>query len=224
MQDVENQIFKNYWLRKRLLDGEVPHFTVTKWYRSEKLCEIEQIYFDKIKNCKSVLDVGAGDLRLKKKIESAGYRGEYQSQDISSEYSHTYRLLAEINRKYEAILCLDVIEHLSLHDGLTLIQKMKSLLTENGVLIVQTPNARCVRNPMASDMTHLHCYNLPDLWAYFTAEGFQATGFRVVFSEKYLGLRTLKTMFARYFITRIIGSDYADNIAIIGHLNNSQIG
>ncbi len=181
METSENQVFKNYWLRKRQLESSIPHFPVVKWYRSEDLCDIEKIYFETIKNCPSILDVGAGDLRLKIKLESAGFTGEYHTQDISSEYSHTYTQLSEIDRKYNAILCLDVIEHMPLQEGLAMIRKMKSLLTSKGVLILQTPNARCVRNPMAWDMTHIHCYNLPDLWAYLTAEGFQATGYRVVF-------------------------------------------
>lgn len=220
MQNVENQIFKNYWSRKRFLEGKIPSFPVIKWYRTDSLCDIEQLYFTQVNKCRSILDVGAGDLRIKKKFELAGFGGEYHSQDVSEEHPHTYRTLSEVDRKYDAILCLDVIEHLSLSDGLALIQKMKTLLEKNGLLILQTPNARCVRNPMGWDMTHLHCYNLPDLWAYLTAEGFQTAGYRVVFSES-IERKKFRTLLARYIITRVLGNDYADNIALIGQLKDN---
>ncbi len=218
MTSIEDQIFKNYWSRKRLLEGKIPFFPVKRWLLLENLCEIEQIYFESIKNCKSLLDVGAGDLRLMKKFVRAGYRGEYHTQDISAEHPHTYQHLSDVDRKFDAIICMDVIEHMSLHRGLEMIQKMVSLLGANGILILQTPNARCVRNPMGGDMTHLHCYNLPDLWAYLRCEGFQAQGFRIVLSRDEGLIQKLHTFVARFIITKMIGCDYADNIAVIGKL------
>ncbi len=216
MTSIEDQIFKNYWSRKRLLEGKIPLFPLKKWFPLIELCEIEVIYFEAIKSCKSLLDVGAGDLRLMKKFVRAGYKGEYHTQDISTEHPYTYQLLSEVDRKYEAIICMDVLEHMSLHQGLEMIQKMASLLSENGTLILQTPNARCIRNPMGGDMTHLHCYNLSDLWAYLSCEGFQTRGFRIVLSRRESLIQKLQTFVARIIITKMMGCDYADNIAVIG--------
>ncbi len=216
--------YQNYWERKRLLTSEVPSFPVKRWwgpngFGKDGLCEIEKIYFDGIKNSKSLLDVGAGDLRVKKKFQAAGYEGEYHTMDWGGEYPHTYRDLAEIKQIYNAILCFDVIEHMTLGDGLGFLEQMLGFLAPGGILVLQTPNSRCVRFPLAWDMTHVHCYNLPDLWAYFKSQKdrvAQVDGYRVVFSSESISpLGWLRNMISRFFITRVVGCDYADNIALM---------
>jgi len=111
---------------------------------------------------------------------------------------------------------LDVIEHLLLPDGLALVHKLINLLEIGGFLVLQTPNARCVRNPLISDMTHLHCYNLADLWAYLTALDMKVDGYRVVFGNKSQSwLQRFADILPKYIITRILGLDYADNIMML---------
>lgn len=158
---MNSDVYQSYWLRKRILTQSAPYFPVRRWWPSDELCEIEQIYFQYIKNAKRLLDFGAGDLRIMKKFQHAGFRGEYHTLDISEEYSYTYRQLSEIDGSYDAILCLDVIEYLSLEDGINLLTHLCKHLNIDGIIIVQIPNARCVRNPLGWDMTHIHLYNLP---------------------------------------------------------------
>jgi archaeosine-15-forming tRNA-guanine transglycosylase len=67
-------------------------------------------------------------------------------------------------------------------------------------------------------MTHLHCYELPDLWAYLTSMDLQVEGYRVVFDAEHKPLikRGLELL-GKYMITHILGLDYADNIVVIAH-------
>lgn len=213
---MSDPAYRNYWERKRLRAGPLPHFARRWWWDSEGLCDIERVYFSAIEHAATVLDVGAGDLRVRDKLVAAGYAGTYHTQDIGGEFRHTYADLAEVDRAYDAILCLDVIEHLILSDGLSMLERLVALLAPGGTLVVQTPNARCVRQPLSWDMTHLHCYNLEDLWAWFTARGLQATGYRVVFvpARRPLWWRVRHTASA-FVITRLLGADYADNIALV---------
>jgi Methyltransferase domain len=208
--------YKHYWKRKQLLAGELPDFPVRRWWREAGLSEIERIYFETISDAPSLLDVGAGSLKAMGKLRDAGYRGEYHTQDIGSEYSYDYESLDEIQRTYGAILCFDVLEHLPLHDGLAMIKRLVDLLDLGGVLIIQTPNARCVRHPLAWDMTHLHCYNVVDLWAHLTTLGLEAGGYRIVFGRAPRSpIGKLRFAMGAYFVTRWLGCDYADNIAVI---------
>ena len=209
--------YKDYWQRKKLLSaGSVPHFPVRRWWRSDTLCEIERVYYDALRPAARLLDVGAGDLRVKQKFEAAGFQGEYHTQDIGTEFQHTYTDLAQVTSPYDAILCLDVIEHLPLEPGLGLVVRLTELLTPGGVLIVQTPNARCVRHPLSWDMTHLHVYNLPDLWAFCRTLGLEAEGFRVVFTNgPGSGLLAKATGLVGRTLTRLLGCDYTDNIALL---------
>lgn len=213
-----NLVYLNYWQRKELLQSGVPKFPILRWWPSPELCEVEQVIFSQIKNRDTVLDVGAGNLRIKEKFYHAGYSGEYHTQDIGEEFQYNYATIDEIKNQYSAILCLDVIEHLDLVDGLSLIHKLTELLSPGGVMILQTPNGRCIRSPLASDMTHLHCYNISDLWSYLTCMGLRTEGYRVVWEEKNKNfVQQLLDLLGKYIITRLIGLDYADNIILIAH-------
>ena len=217
-----NLVYLNYWKRKDLLKLGTPKFPLLKWWTSSDLSEVENMIFDKIKDREAILDVGAGDLTMRHKLKKAGYSGKYHTQDIGEEFQYDYTNLDEVSHQYSAILCLDVIEHLELSEGLALIHKLVDLLAPDGMLILQTPNGRCVRSPLISDMTHLHCYNLPDLWAYLTSMELITEGYRVVFEEKYTTWKQkILTLGSRYIVTRILGLDYADNIVVIASKSNT---
>ncbi len=214
--NISNIAYERYWERKQALAASPQHFALKRWWRSKDLSEIESCYFEAIKNRSSVLDVGAGDLRVRDKLVRAGFHGLYHTMDIGAEYEHTYHTLDDVSRTYSAIICLDVIEHMTLSEGLGMLSRFVELLDKDGVIIVQTPNGKCIRNPMGWDMTHLHIYNLPDLWAHFKSYGFDVTGHRVWFTDQYpSSISRFKMLLNRLVVTRIIGSDYADNIAII---------
>jgi hypothetical protein len=209
--------YGKYWERKRLLAGGVPSFPVLRWWETDELSEVERVCFDAVKDAKSLLDVGAGDLHIKRKFEAAGFGAEYHTQDIGPEYPHTYRDLTQVTRQYDAILCLDVIEHLQLDRGLELLDRLVELLAPGGVLVVQTPNGRCIRSPFGWDMTHLHIYNLDDLWAYITAAGLETKGYRVVFGPaRRSPLQWLRFALGAITASRLLGADYADNVVVIG--------
>ena len=203
-------------MRKKLLRQGTPRFPVRRWWETDDLCEIEQIYFDAIRASSSVLDVGAGDLRIMNKVQRAGYGGEYHTQDVGTEGTYTYRDLDEIRRRYGAILCLDVVEHLTLREGLTLIRKMISLLEGGGVLVIQTPNASYIPDPRSWDMTHMQTYNPGDLWAFLTCEGLETTAYRVVLRDRNPGpIDSARLAVTAYVKSRVLGCDYANNIAVI---------
>jgi len=200
-----------------MLRQGAPPVPVLRWWDTEDLCEAERVYFDAIRTSPSVLDVGAGDLRIMKKFTRAGYRGEYHTQDVGAEAAYTFRDLDEAPGRYGAILCLDVIEHLPLGEGLALIKKMVSLLEKGGALVLQTPNAAYIPDPRSWDMTHLHTYNVGDLWAYLKCEGLETEIYRVALVP---GPSPGPIVSARLAITayvkrKILGCDHANNIAAI---------
>ena len=212
---MSNIVYDDYWKRKDLRRG-MPAFSVVSGWETDGLCDSDHVMLDAIRPAKSLLDVGAGDLRVMKKFRAAGYAGEYHTQDIGGEYAHTYTDLAAVDRTYDAILCLDVIEHLPLAEGLTMLDRLCSLLAAGGVLVVQTPNAKCMRDPMSWDMTHLHVFNLGDLWAFVAARGLTAAGHRVWFTdEKPHWKERVVARVRKYLVTRFLLMDYAENIILV---------
>lgn len=174
------------------------------------------MYFDAIRTSPSLLDVGAGDLRIMRKFQRAGYQGEYHTQDVGTEGAYTYTDLDEIRTRYRAILCLDVIEHLTLREGLSMVQKMISLLEPGGALVIQTPNAAYIPDPRSWDMTHVHVYNAGDLWAYLKCEGLEVDLYRVALRDEHPGpVVSARLRITDYVKRRILGCDYANNIAAV---------
>lgn len=207
--------YANYWKRKELLKNP-PQFPTKHWWADSSFSEIEQIVFDQVKDKPRILDVGAGDLQVKRKFYQSGFQGTYHTQDIGQEFTYTYSSLEEIDQRYEAVLCLDTLEHLELRPGLALLQKLIERVEPGGTLVIQTPNARCVSTPLSWDMTHLHCYNIHDLWAYLTALGLEVQGYRVIFGHPKKNLIERCSWFvSRLIVTRCLGLDYAANIVLI---------
>jgi hypothetical protein len=212
----DDPAYRNYWRRKQLLAGPLPPFPVRRWWSDPGLSDIERTYFEAIADRDSLLDVGAGDLRVMHKFQQAGFRGEYHTQDIGTEYPYTYRDLAAVQRRYAVVLCLDVLEHLTLRDGLNLLDRMVELLEPGGVLILQTPNARCLSDPFSWDMTHVQCYNITDLWAYLTSLGLSVQPFRVRFAPaRRPPLEAVRALVSDFLITRLLSQDYAENLAFL---------
>lgn len=205
----------NYWKRKKLMSNQ-PHFPTKRWWDDAAFSEIEQLIFNRVKDKASILDVGAGDLRVQQKYYAAGFQGVYHTQDIGQEFTYTYSTLAEVNQFYDAVFCFDTIEHLELRPGLELLHQLIERVESGGLLVLQTPNARCVSNPLSWDMTHLHCYNIQDLWAYLTALGLQVEGYRVVFRPLKQNLaQACSDLLSRFLVTRYMGMDYAANIVLL---------
>ena len=174
------------------------------------------MYFDAVRTSPSLLDVGAGDLRIMRKFQRAGYRGEYHTQDVGAEGSYTYRNLDDVRQRYGAILCLDVLEHLPLREGLATLKKMISLLAPGGALVLQTANATYIPDPRSWDMTHMQTYNPGDLWAYLTCEGLDPTVYRVVLRERNPGpIVAAKLAVTAYVKRQVLGCHYAANIAVV---------
>jgi hypothetical protein len=189
---------------------------VRRWWETDALCDIEQVYFDAIRSAPSLLDVGAGDLRIMRKFQAAGFRGDYHTQDVGSESRYTYRDLREVTRPYGAVLCLDVLEHLPMQEGLAMVRAMIALLAPGGALVIQTPNAAYLPDPRSWDMTHLHVYNAGDLWAYLKCEGLEVDLYRVALRDEHPGpVASTRLKITDYVKRKILGCDFANNIAAI---------
>lgn len=208
--------YETYWKRKSLLKKSFPRFPVRRWWETEGLCDIERVYFDAVRDASALLDVGAGDLRVMRKFQAAGFRGEYHTQDIGDGGPYTYASLDEVRRPYGAILCLDVLEHLPLAEGVAMLQRMIALLAPGGALVLQTPNAAYLPEPRSWDMTHVHTYALHDLWAFCTCEGLDVAGYRVVLGPEREGaFEAARTALQRWAKHKLLGCDFANNAAII---------
>lgn len=135
-----------------------PNFLQANWHRN-KLTVMEKII--RIYKPKSVLDLGTGsgnfELTFAKKLEKivgVDYNDDalkFLSKELKKRKIKNVKLVyrdilnaPEIIKlgKFDAIIMIDVIEHLKPKPALKLISNFKNLLTPNGIMIIITPNYR----------------------------------------------------------------------------------
>ena len=59
---------------------------------------------------------------------SASFKGRYETLDMSAEDEHEYSSISQVTGHFDAILCLEVIEHMSLNDYVDLMDEFGKLL------------------------------------------------------------------------------------------------
>ncbi|MEJ7604730.1 MAG: class I SAM-dependent methyltransferase [Bryobacteraceae bacterium] len=144
---------------------------------------------------KSVLDVGCGNGYLSAILASRGYQvtGIERAEGHSGEFPRDVKLieadleqgLPKLEKSFDYALCADILEHLRTPSRL--LQQLRGVLTEGGILIASLPNSGniwfranilCGRFPQDDkglfDRTHVRFY----MWKGWQ-ELFHVSGFRV---------------------------------------------
>lgn len=146
--------------------------------RAEIILSIIRKYFKK--NIK-ILDVGAGIGLITEKIKEAGYK-KIIAADASSDSLEilknkgimTLKLKlpeVEIKSKYDLILLLDVIEHVS-DDQKTLIN-IKKILNKNGKIIITVPAFKFLWSKKDEEYGHFRRYTKKELRDKIKRTGYQ---------------------------------------------------
>ncbi|HDK81267.1 MAG TPA: methyltransferase domain-containing protein [Nitrospirae bacterium] len=119
-----------------------------------------------------LLDIGAGDRFVGEICSDKGRTIEYKSMDADRTRSHEYYALEEISEKFNGIMLLDVIEHLSLEEGFKFLKRISELLEPGGKIFLTVPNNF---HPTAFfvDCTHITSYRCHDLGALLSLLGFE---------------------------------------------------
>jgi len=184
--------------------------------QDDELNEIQKIIFDRTKNSSRILDFGAGDNRVKRKFLAAGFKGDFETLDFADSADHTYSSLSQVTGKFDAIFCLEVIEHISLNDYVDLMDEFGKLLNPGGFVVIGTPNALCVVPMWSLDTGHIQQYPLADLAADFVIRGFGVEAFRVWHGAWPKGIRKRLRLLAMRGLCYLLSVDYAAGIVIIG--------
>jgi len=160
-----------------------------------------------------VLDVGAGFRGAEKEIKRSGISIDYKSMDIDKSICHDYYDLSEIKEDFDAILLFEVIEHLSLEDGINLLKDLNGLTKKNGIIIVSTPN---IFNPsrFMRDATHKTFYAYDELSGVINLSGYHIEEIYRSYNDAFH--RYFFKVYVAGFLFRTFGIDYAYSIFIVG--------
>jgi len=184
-EQMLRKYYENYFLLK---DNSKPVPTPIKlsayveWGTSQniKQTSIGRIWAKHVDNASSVLDYGGGQGRLEKALRNLGYSGSYETMDYNTSINHDFNNIQDIEKQYDLVTCLEVIEHLYFKDFLDLMPRIASLVKPGGWLAVSTPNPAHPNHLYNIDMGHIKAYPFKDLHRYLQTLGFEANNSEVV--------------------------------------------
>jgi hypothetical protein len=159
----------------RLLKKTFPRFVMATF-----IYEIE----NHLKDCKTIMDVGCGEnspiFLLEEQYQTVGIDGHKPSIDLSKKrkihdtyiYGDIKKLNSLVKRKsYDAVIALDVIEHLEKKDGYTLLDNMERAARKKVILV--TPNGFIPQHYKNNNLqAHLSGWTVED----FEKKGYQVEG------------------------------------------------
>jgi 2-polyprenyl-3-methyl-5-hydroxy-6-metoxy-1,4-benzoquinol methylase len=174
-----------------------------------------------IRDGERVLDIGASNRNLEERLNRHFPNLIYKSMDIDRKQFHDFYSLEEIRECFDVVFLFEVIEHLTLEEGIPLLKKVYDLLNEGGRLILTTPN---VFNPSRywRDATHQVAYCYDELGGILLAQGFSIRSMNRTYSDAFL-----QYVFRVYLMSpihRYFGIDFAKSILIVAEKRSGQSG
>jgi len=168
---------------------------------------------DTLRNGTNLLDIGAGMKGMKGEIEKLGVKLAYKSMDVDRSNQHDYYDVESINEKFDATIMFEVIEHMSLQEGLELLKKLYAITNERGIIILSTPN---IFNPARymRDATHQTFYAYDELCGLLNIAGFDVKEVYRSYNDAFH--RYLCRVYLFGWLFRFLGIDYAYSIFVVG--------
>ncbi|MBI5328269.1 MAG: hypothetical protein HZB80_08280 [Deltaproteobacteria bacterium] len=172
---------------------------------------IRNLLINKTRKQKKMLDLGAADRFVKEICSDINNGIEYKSMDTDRSRLHDYYSLDEIQERFDIILLLDVIEHLPLPEGKTLLLKCSHLLNHEGKIVITIPN-NCHPSAFSGDCTHITSYRYHDLGGLLLSAGFEGLQIFRVSAKRKLRHRLLALILKP--ILKFLDIDFAAGILI----------
>jgi 2-polyprenyl-3-methyl-5-hydroxy-6-metoxy-1,4-benzoquinol methylase len=159
-----------------------------------------------------VLEVGAGDRRMKESLAKKRSGVIYRSMDIDPHGSHDYHSLDEINDTFDCVFALEVAEHIALDDLYDWFARLSELLAPAGHLVLSTPNT-FYPPAYLRDVTHRTplCYD--ELGGMLEAAGLRVTHILRIYNDPLW--RYLLRRFIFGWLFALLGFDFARQIVVV---------
>ena len=160
----------------------------------------------------SLLEVGAGDRGLQKKIIKHWPGCSYASFDVDRNGDHDFFELDEITGEYDVVCMFEVIEHVSPSLALDILRKCFEVLKPGGQLMITTPNIYYPPG-FLRDATHVTPWCYDELGGISKLAGFEVKQLYRLYKESFLN--QLIRRYCGYPLFRLMRIDYAKQIMLV---------
>ena len=159
-----------------------------------------------------VLEVGAGDRRMKEHLQRRFRHIRYESLDPDPEGPHEYRSWDQVPGGYDLVFAFEVLEHIPVRQLPDFLWQMERHLNPGGLLLLSTPNVYCPHRYLY-DATHCTplCYD--ELAGLVQLAGLDVQAIYRTYHEPFL--RKLVRRWAFGWLFRLLMLDYAPQIVLV---------
>ncbi len=159
----------------------------------------------------SVLDVGATDRVHEGRVRGIWPGVDYRSFDIDRTNRHDYHDFADVDRQFDLVTLLEVVEHVPPKEAVALLQSCHRAARSGGWILASVPN---VWTPGAQlEWTHIAALQHIDLMGLLAWVGFEI----VDAARVYMGRRRDWWLHARLLhpLHRLMNVDYAQSVVAL---------
>ncbi len=172
---------------------------------------VRDVLLDQVAPQAAVLEVGAGDRGMREHLLCLP-GVTYESMDIDPAGGHDYTSLQQIDRSYDVVVSLEVIEHLPLEEMTAWLKRLAELLKPEGRLVLSTPNT-FYPPAYLRDATHRTplCYD--ELGGLVEMAGLRVEKIVRIYNDPLWRYVARRWLFGWLF--RLIGIDFARQIVLV---------
>jgi SAM-dependent methyltransferase len=187
---------------------------VERWpsvFRLRLVRDHHQIARELVREARSVLDVGATERLHEAGVRAAWPGVDYRSFDVDRTHPHDYHDFAEIDRQFDLLTLLEVLEHVQPPVAVEIVKQCFQLTRPGGHLLVSVPNV--YRPGVQQEWTHVAQFPYMDLAALLSWAGFEIVdGARVFYAGTRGWLLHAKLMAPLH---RFLSVDFAHAIVML---------
>jgi 2-polyprenyl-3-methyl-5-hydroxy-6-metoxy-1,4-benzoquinol methylase len=159
-----------------------------------------------------VLEAGAGDRRMKERVEAAAAGAVYRSADPDPAHPHDWKDLSGAEGPFGLVFALELIEHLPPEEALAFLRRARDLLAPGGRIVVGTPDV-FTPGRWHRDAGHVTPFSPWELGGFLEEAGFRLESLHRTWNAPLLAL--LARRFLLGWFHRLAGTDYAHSVVAV---------
>jgi len=158
-----------------------------------------------------VLEAGAGDRRMKARLEAAAPGLVYRSADPDPAFPHDWPDVFAASGPFDLVFAFELIEHLSAEEALAFLRRCRELTAPGGRIVIGTPDV-FTPGRWHRDAGHLTPFSPWELGGFVEEAGFRVEAIHRAWNGNF-GERLLRRGLLGW-VHRLTGADFAHSVVV----------